>query len=147
MRRSGWRTTGPLHGDLVLRLNQFDRRCDSFYLNLNLAHDNSLLPEDRHAEKVRRVLVRLLEEWKLAVVALHRGEVTYLPYEFDDQATGWLQVSAVNSDYLELLLTISIFACLVSPRRLGVQPDLVRRCPRANRQDEPSLEEPLASAN
>jgi hypothetical protein len=31
------------------------------------------------------------------------GEVAYLPYEFGDQATGWLQVSAVSDDDVELL--------------------------------------------
>jgi hypothetical protein len=90
---------GTLHGDLVLLLDHFERRCDSFYL----AHDNNLLPEERDAEKVRLVLVRLLEEWRQAVAVLGAGEVTYLPYEFDDQATGWLHVSAFDDDDVEVL--------------------------------------------
>lgn len=90
---------GTQHNDLVLRLDEFERRCDSFYLAL----DNYLLPEDEDAEKVRAVLVRLLEQWRLLVTGLGPGEVTYLPYEFDDQCSGWIQVTAVRNDDVELL--------------------------------------------
>jgi hypothetical protein len=90
---------GTRHRDLVLRLDHFERRCDSFYLG----HDNDVLPGRRDAEKVRLVLVRLLEQWLREVTVLSSGETTYLPYEFDDQATGWLQVSAVSEETVEVL--------------------------------------------
>jgi hypothetical protein len=48
---------GTLHSDLVLRLDGFDRRCDSYHLAL----DPEGLPEQEDAEKVRLVLVRLPE--------------------------------------------------------------------------------------
>ena len=84
---------------MVFRLDEFERRCDSFYLAL----DNYLLPEDEDAEKVRAVLVRLLEQWRLLITGLGPGEVTYLPYEFDDQCSGWIQVTAVRNDDVESL--------------------------------------------
>jgi hypothetical protein len=87
------------HNDLVLRLGHFERRCDSFYL----VNDNDLLPEQRDSDKVRAVLVRLLQQWSDAVTMLAPGDQTYLPYEFDDQATGWLRVLLAATDTLEVL--------------------------------------------
>ena len=90
---------GSQHNDLVLRLGEFERRCDSFYLAL----DNYVLPDAEDADKVRQVLVQLLEQWRNLVAELGPGQVTYVPYEFDDQSSGWIQVSAVGEDQVELL--------------------------------------------
>jgi hypothetical protein len=89
---------GTAHNDLVLRLDQFERRCDTYYLAL----DNLFVTEKSGAEKVRLVLIRLLQLWRDAVIALHHG-MTHLPYEFDDQATGWLQISLDSGDAVEVL--------------------------------------------
>jgi hypothetical protein len=90
---------GKVHNDLVLSLDEFVRRCDSYYLAL----DSDLLPERRDADKVRAVLIRLLEQWAEAVRELPDGGVTFLPYEFDDEASGWLQVTAIDKDNFDVL--------------------------------------------
>jgi hypothetical protein len=90
---------GRAHNDLVLRLDGFERRGDSYYLAL----DQHVLPEEEDAEKVRLVLVRLLEQWRDEITSLKAGEVTYLPFAFYDEGTEWLQVLAVGDDAVELL--------------------------------------------
>ena len=52
---------------------------------------------------VRVVLVRPLEQWRDDVNVLSSGEGTFLRYDFDDQSTGWLQVTALNSEMFEVL--------------------------------------------
>ncbi len=91
--------TGTLHNDLVLRLDGFDRRCDTFYL----ANDTEVLPDRRDAEKVRIVLVRLLEQWRSDVESIGDGGTTYLPYEFDDECSGWLRVDASDDGTMAIL--------------------------------------------
>jgi hypothetical protein len=90
---------GTFHNDLVLELEHFERHCDSFYL----VNDNLLLPEQTDADKVRAVLVRLLQQWSDAVRVLAPGDQTYLPYLFDDQASSWLRVHLTDTDTVELL--------------------------------------------
>jgi hypothetical protein len=90
---------GTMHGDLAPQLDHFDRRCDSFYL----AADPDLLPDRNDAAKVRLVLVRLLEQWRVDVNRLAAGAPTFLPYESDDQASEWLQVTAVADEAVTVL--------------------------------------------
>jgi hypothetical protein len=78
---------GRFHDDLVLRLGDREWRCDSYYLLL----DNAMLPDREDAAKVRDVLRRLLDQWCLAVTKARDGETSYLPYDFSDEYTGWLQ--------------------------------------------------------
>jgi hypothetical protein len=74
------------HDDLVLRFANQRWVCDSYYLVL----DRELLPDRENADKVRAVLLRLLEQWLVAVERLPDGGTAYLPYDFSDQYTGWL---------------------------------------------------------
>jgi len=90
---------GRAHGDLLLHLEGFERRCDSYYFAL----DGGVLPGREDAEKVRQVLRQLLRGWRAAVVALKSGEVALLPYEFDDECSGWLRVSIGDDDTVEVL--------------------------------------------
>ena len=90
---------GTQHGDLVLRLDHFDRRCDSYYL----AIDTALSRDQEDADKVRRALVRLLEQWRTDVLDVSVGATTHLPYEFDDQASGWLQLTATSENDVAVL--------------------------------------------
>src|SRR5215217_1727649 len=85
---------GRSHDDLVLRIGDAEWRCDSYYLLL----DQGMLPDQEDAEKVRRVLVRLIEQWRDAVGALADGEACFLPYDFSDQYTGWLHCEAAGPD-------------------------------------------------
>src|SRR5579872_6698507 len=75
------------HDDLVLRFGGQSWVCDSYYLAL----DQELLPEQEGAEKIKAVLRRLLEQWLVAVESMPDGSTVFLPYDFSDQYTGWLQ--------------------------------------------------------
>lgn len=78
---------GRFHDDLVLRVGDREWRCDSYYLLI----DNAMLPDREDPAKVRDVLRRLLDQWCSAVTGLRDGEACYLPYDFSDEYTGWLQ--------------------------------------------------------
>jgi hypothetical protein len=75
------------HGDLILCLGDKSWECDSYYLAL----DRSLLPDREDGEKIRAVLLRLLELWLEAVEQIPEGGTAYLPYDLSDQYTGWLE--------------------------------------------------------
>lgn len=78
---------GRLHDDLVLTVDGVEWRCDSYYLAL----DRGLLPQLEDADKVRKVLARLLEQWIAAVKSLTDGQVVYLPWDLSDQGSQWLE--------------------------------------------------------
>ena len=75
------------HDDLILQFSGERWVCDSYYLAL----DRNLLHGREDADKVRAVLRRLLEQWLAAVERLPDGGTAYLPYDFSDQYTGWLE--------------------------------------------------------
>ena len=60
------------------------------------------------AEKVTLVLTRLLSQWLSDVESMAPGDTTYLPYEFDDQCSGWLQVTAAEDGNLDVLPVWSV---------------------------------------
>jgi hypothetical protein len=78
---------GKAHDDLVLRFGGQTWISDSYYLAL----DGGVMPGREDADKVRAVLKRLLEQWLTAVESLGDGHAAYLPYDFSDQCTGWLE--------------------------------------------------------
>jgi hypothetical protein len=75
------------HDDLILRLGGQTCICDSYYLAL----DDGVMPDREDAAKVRAVLKRLLEQWLTAVENLGNGQTAYLPFDFSDQCTSWLE--------------------------------------------------------
>jgi hypothetical protein len=75
------------HDDLVLQFAGERWVCDTYYLAL----DSELLPDREDADKVQSVLRRLLEQWLAAIDQLSEGNTAYLPYDFSDQYTGWLE--------------------------------------------------------
>src|SRR5690606_8865334 len=83
---------GQWHDDLVLELNGTPWPCDSYYF---LIDDNLPGPEDE--VKVRRGLVRLLEQWIEFVNSADPSKTIYLPYDFSDQCIGCLQCK-IGSD-------------------------------------------------
>jgi len=78
---------GTGHDDLVLRCGSTTWRCDSYYLAL----DRGILPDREDADKIRTVLKRLLGQWLDAICSLPERQIAYLPYDFSDQYTAWLQ--------------------------------------------------------
>jgi hypothetical protein len=75
------------HDDLVLRLGGRVWIVDSYYLSL----DNTVSSARDNASRVRAVLQLMLERWLIALKALAEGETVYLPYDFQDEDTGWLR--------------------------------------------------------
>ena len=78
---------GKGHNDMALRWNGRIWTCDSYYLRL----DPGVLQGDESNQKVRLVLRRLVEQWLVALKQLQDGGTAFLPYDFSDQCTGWLQ--------------------------------------------------------
>jgi hypothetical protein len=75
------------HDDLHLWIEGYSRTTDSYYLAL----DRAMLAGDESADKVRRVLIRLLQRWTDALAQATATRPVYLPYDFSDQYTGCLQ--------------------------------------------------------
>lgn len=75
------------HADMLLQLGTFRKQSDSYYLRV----DRHLLPGDESFEKARQVLVLLLQGWRALVADRAQVSPFYLPYDFSDQATGWIR--------------------------------------------------------
>lgn len=75
------------HEDIILQFAGKTWICDSYYFAL----DGKLMPGREDAEKVRAVLRSLLEQWLFAIKNATDDSVAYLPYDFSDQYTAWLQ--------------------------------------------------------
>jgi hypothetical protein len=82
-----FRDNGRGHDDLYLWLETYSRTADSYYLAL----DPEFEPRDETPDKVRRVLVKLLESWTTALSQASTTNPAYLPYDFSDQYTGCLR--------------------------------------------------------
>ncbi len=72
---------------LILQFGAWTHVCDEYYLAL----DRGIAPDDESPAKVRRVLARLLEQWRAALCEAPAGTDIFLPYDFSDQSTAWLR--------------------------------------------------------
>ncbi len=77
---------GRWHEDLVLELDERVWTCDSYYFLIDDSIDG---PEDQ--AKVERGLVRLLDQWLMALRSAAPVDLIYLPYDFSDQYIGSLE--------------------------------------------------------
>jgi hypothetical protein len=80
----------------VLHLDHFEQSCQTDWLEWDGEAGGFV-------RDVRAVLVRLLEQWRDDVNAFRSGEVTFLPFDFDEEGTGWLQVTALDDEIVEVL--------------------------------------------
>lgn len=69
---------------------------DTYYLAL----DQSILPSEESAEKVKIVLKRLLCDWEIAIESLENGNVAYLPFDFSDETVNSLKVMRMGDNLL-----------------------------------------------
>lgn len=76
------------HDDLVLKLDGWVHRCDSYYFAIEAENDGPGMG----ARRVAKVMLALLKQWRDRVLQLADGAIVYLPYDFSDQGTGWLRV-------------------------------------------------------
>jgi len=82
-----FRDNDTAHDDLHVWIEGYSRTTDSYYLAL----DRAMLAGEESADKVRRVLVRLLERWLEALAQTTPARPIYLPFDFSDQYTGCFQ--------------------------------------------------------
>src|SRR5437667_2823768 len=82
-----FRDNDTAHDDLHVWIEGYSRTTDSYYLAL----DRGMLAGEESAEKVRRVLVQLLQRWLEALAQTTPARPVYLPFDFSDQYTGCFQ--------------------------------------------------------
>ena len=111
-----FKPNGTYHGDMVLRLAGKEWICDSYYFVI----DSVLLPEVEDEAKVRAVLRRLLEQWLAALSNLKTQDVAYLPFDFSDQCTGWLQCTRTESGFSVVSGWSSVEGWSFSPSKVGM---------------------------
>lgn len=70
---------------------------------LLFAIDPNIEPDKEDADKVKTVLKKLLDQWKLYVSRMKADEIIYLPFDFSDEYTGCLRCEFQN-DFV--LLTV-----------------------------------------
>ena len=80
------------HDDLFLRLGGWVHRCDSYYFALEAENGVRV-----NAGAVAKVMQVLLRQWRDCVRQLVDGAFVYLPYDFSDQSTAWLQVERMGT--------------------------------------------------
>jgi|GEM_PF-1335329 hypothetical protein len=86
------------HDDVHVSIEGYSRTTDSYYLAL----DRSLLAAEESADKVRQVLVRLLERWIEALAQATPTRSVYLPFDFSDQYTGCFQCRP-DGEFIEVV--------------------------------------------
>ncbi len=119
------------HKDLYLHFAGDTWICDSYYLAL----DQAILPELEDGTKIRSVLCSLLQQWIDALKRLSKEESVYLPFDFSDQSTRWLECSLVNNETVVSLGYSMTQGWALTPSKLG---DLTQR-PRGFVVDGPSI--------
>jgi hypothetical protein len=79
----------PITGqdDIALQFGTQRFVVDSYYF----AIDRDDLPGETAAQRVVRVLKLMLQQWRDAVEACPDGQTVYLPYDFGDNDTGWIE--------------------------------------------------------
>lgn len=98
-----FRDNGTAHRNLHISLEDYFRLADSYYL----AIDSALLPDDETADRVRHVLIRLLQRWTDAVEKATPTQPAYLPFDFSDQYTGCFQCRP-DGDTIEIVAGTSL---------------------------------------
>lgn len=93
-----FRDNGTAHDDIHVCLEGFSRTADSYYFAL----DPEMLPGRESTDKVRQVLVQLLQHWLNTVAQAESTEAAYLPFDFSDQYTGCFQCKP-HGEFLEVV--------------------------------------------
>ncbi len=83
---------GSSHGDITLRLGEYEWQCDSYYFALDRGLDGETGEAREDDTGARRVLVRLLEQWLQANRDVEDGAVAYLPFDYSDQCMGCVRL-------------------------------------------------------
>jgi Zn-finger nucleic acid-binding protein len=81
---------GTSHSDLVLRVDGWAHRSDSYYYGLDHPQGQ---PDDPKSS-----LRALLTQWRQSVADAKQGVAFHLPHDFSDQHTGWLRATLDGED-------------------------------------------------
>lgn len=93
-----FRDNDTSHDDLHVWVEGYSCATDSYYFAL----DSSILAGDESADKVRHVLIQLLQRWIEALMQATPTRPVYLPFDFSDQYTGCFQCS-LDGDFFEIV--------------------------------------------
>jgi len=93
-----YRDIKTAHDDLHVWIEGYSRTADSYYLAL----DRAMLANDESANKVRRVLIRLLQRWMDALPQAAPTQPVYLPFDFSDEYTGCFQCTP-NGEFIDII--------------------------------------------
>ncbi len=93
-----FRDNDRAHDDLHVWIEGYSRTTDSYYLAL----DGAMLAGDKSSDKVRRVLIRLLERWMEALQQATLIRPAYLPFDFSDEYTGCFQCRP-DGEFIEIV--------------------------------------------
>jgi hypothetical protein len=92
-----FRDNGTAHDDLHVWIEGYSRTMDSYYLAL----DPVMFAGQESADKVRLVLIRLLQRWMETLEQATPTRPVYLPFDFSDQYTGCFECRP-DGDSLEI---------------------------------------------
>lgn len=93
-----FRNNHTAHNDIHVWIEDYSRITDSYYLALDLA----ILADEESANKVRRVLIRLLERWVVAIEQATPTRSVYLPFDFSDEYTGCFRCRP-DGEFIEIV--------------------------------------------
>lgn len=105
-----------LHNDLIFNIGNQTIECDSYYFAIDIYIER----EREDSEKIKLVLRKLLEQWKLYVSKAKSDETFFLPFDFSCEYTGCLKCEFQNSEieiqigYLQNFMSVSFFPSDIS---------------------------------
>jgi hypothetical protein len=93
-----FRDNHTAHDDLHVWIEGYSRTTDSYYLAL----DRAMLADEESADKVRHVLIQLLQRWTEALAQATPTRPVYLPFDFSDEYTGCFQCRP-DGEFIEIV--------------------------------------------
>jgi hypothetical protein len=93
-----FRDNNTAHNDVHVWIEGYSRTADSYYFAL----DPRMLAGDESADKVRRVLIQLLQRWMEALPQATPLRPAYLPFDFSDEYTGCFQCRP-DGEFVEIV--------------------------------------------
>jgi hypothetical protein len=93
-----FRDNNTAHDDVHVWIEGYSRAADSYYFAL----DPGMLAGDESADKVRRVLIQLLQGWIEVLTRATPTQPAYLPFDFSDEYTGCFQCRP-DGEFLEIV--------------------------------------------
>jgi hypothetical protein len=100
-----YRDNHTMHDDIHVCFEAFSLTADSYWL----AAESDILPRDESADKVRHVLIQLLQNWLNALTQATPARPAYLPFDFSDEYTGCFRCTP-DGEFIEVVPGFSQWA-------------------------------------